>query len=318
MTFVIVLSYEKAVSLVQLKKVKTTKTRVAPITRIKMKTKKQDQKVAQICTKYAKVETALQHCNQDPEMIEAIYKHYNRAILSAKFPDKTVKKQMDDRIIERLDEIARNLPDDGYSMGSMYYVHCKRLTGQYSRCSEYAKSSHFSAKHSRVDLKITSDEYRNISIIGGLVTYIYPNQRNKVKKCWWYVGRGQKQHFELIKIEGYVYAGYHSTDKAKTLAGGLQNIELQKQAKKRAELDLKQKQIWQKKVAQATRMQYCYQDSRDAGNCETGTKAFILRCQLNANKRYRGSFLLKIAAEKSTSSLSYVKKMIEHKASKII
>ena len=281
-----------------------------------MKTKKQGQKVAQLCAKYTKVETAISHCNYNAEMIEAVKKHYSRIGTSS---IKSVKNWLDERIESKLTMIARAMPDEGYSMGSVVRVQfAHRLAGINDRTRDYANSCTWHAQHGSVVIDISADEYHNMQVIGGLVTYIYPNQRNKVKKCWWYAGRGQKQHFELIKVEGYVYAGYHSTNKAKALAGGLQNIELQKQAKVREANDLKQKQIWQKKVAQATRMQYCYQDSIDAHNCETGTKAFILRCGLNENKRYRGSFLLKIAAEKSTSSVQYVKKMIEYKAGKIV
>ena len=279
-----------------------------------MKTKKQGLKVANLC-KAAKRETATKNCS-DPEIFEAINKHYTRAKKTTGC--EPVKSWIDHRFTARLDQIAHTLPDEGYSMGSEIRVRCAKLTGSDDRRQQYAKSCTWRASHGRIDLKITPDELKNIDCTGGLVTYIYPNQRNKVKKCWWYAGKGQKQHFELIKIEGYVFAGYHSINKAKALAGGLQNIDLQKQAKKRAEYDQKQKLIWQKKVARATRMQYCYQDSINAHNCETGTKAFILRCQLDAEKRYRGSFLLKIAAEKSTSSVQYVKKMIEYRASKIV
>ena len=61
-------------------------------------------------------------------------------------------------------------------------------------------------------------------------------------------------------------------------------------------------------------MQYSYQDSIDAGNCIFGTKAFIIRLGLDINKKYRGSFLIKQAKEKSASSLFYIERMMRYKA----
>lgn len=198
-----------------------------------MKTKKQGKKVARICAKYAKVETAISHCNKDSEMIEAVKKHYVRK--KEHWYDYTVKSWIDNRLTDKLEDIACTLPDENYSMGSIVRVWCTKLVGVDDRRQRYANSCTWRPTYGMIGVRITPDELRHIECIGGLVTYIYPNQHARVKKCWWYAGRGQKQYFEMIKVEGYVFAGYHATDKAKALAGGLKNIELQKEAKKRAE-----------------------------------------------------------------------------------
>ena len=61
----------------------------------------------------------------------------------------------------------------------------------------------------------------------------------------------------------------------------------------------------------ALRLQYTFNDSLKAGNCEVGTKAFQLRLGLSDVKKYRGSYILKLAKEKSTSSVYYVERMIK-------
>jgi hypothetical protein len=71
--------------------------------------------------------------------------------------------------------------------------------------------------------------------------------------------------------------------------------------------------IFQKSFAKAARLQYSYSDSIACGNCEAGTRAFILRLQLNSNKKYRGFYLLNLAKEKSTSSVSFIQRMIKSK-----
>jgi len=281
-----------------------------------MKTEKLGKRVVNLCAKYAKAETAIQYCNKDPEMMEAVSKHYNRAILAGK-KTSTVRQWLDDRITTRLYHIAMNMPDEGYSMGSVIRVQMGRLVGVHDRTQKYANSCRWRATYGCVEVKLTPEEFRNIRCDGGLVTCIYPNQKDKVKKCWWYAGKGQKQHFELLKVGGYIYAGYHSTSKVMALEGGTANLEQQKQAKAQKLLSEKEKKAVERKMAIATRQQYDYADSI-AVNCEPGTKAFILRCGLDKNKRYRGSFLLKVATEKSTYSIPYIQRMIKYRASKMI
>lgn len=194
------------------------------------------------------------------------------------------------------------MPDEGYNMGSEIRVRFNKLVEYDDRTSEYSHSCKYSAKHGGYTLKLTKEELKNIKVIANLVTYIYPNQRSKVKKCWWYSGRGNKNNWSLEKVEGYIFHGYHSTNKEKAKEEGLRNLQFEKDKKKKVE-----------KFNKALRLQYSFEDSLMSGNCEAGTKAFIMRLGLDSKKKYRGSFLLKQAKEKSHNSIFYVEKMIKFK-----
>lgn len=262
------------------------------------KMKKEDGiKVAKLCAKYVNANTCVSKCTTDDQK-NAVRKHFER---EKQEPEISVKTWIDIRIETRLKSIAYCLPDEGYSMGGETIVQFGKLRGVVDTRQYYAKSCRYRENHGYVRVTLTLDELKNIKCIGGLATYIAPNQRAKVKKCWWYTSKGQKQHFELIKKNGYIFEGFHSITKSGALEGGLRNIEI-----------AKQKEIAAKKYAKALRFQYTYQDSIAAGNCEAGTRAFILRCGLKSDKKYRGSFLLKTANEKSSSSVYYVKRMLNY------
>lgn len=217
-------------------------------------------------------------------------------------PKLTVKQFCDNLIKERLYQIAKNLPDEGYSMGSKITVTCKGLLGMDDRRDYYSKSCKYSETHGSVFLRLTPEELRNTKVIGNLVTYIYPDQKRKIKKCYWYSSEGRKQHFNLTKVEGFLYCGYHSLTREGAKIGGTRILEYEKEQRR--------------KVAnfnKALRLQYSFQDSLKAGNCEAGTRAFVLRLQLDINKKYRGTYLLAQAKEKSSNSIPFVERMIRYK-----
>lgn len=230
-----------------------------------------------------------------------------------------IDQSLQNKLKNKLENLAAGLPDMGYSMGAKMVVSTNigGLSGYYDNRSNYSKSCKYRPTHGYFQLKISFDELKNAENIGGLFTYVYPNQKNKVKKCWWFERIGEKQYYELKKVYGYVFEGYHHIDKQACKKGGLANIERKKQDAKRKKQAEKEKQVFAKNYKKALRLQYGYNDSLNAGNCETGTKAFILRCNLDSKKQYRGSFLLKVAHEKSTHSVSYVERMIRHKAKNI-
>lgn len=205
------------------------------------------------------------------------------------------------------------MPDEGYSMGSAIRVKFNKLQVCDDRTSSYSNLCKFRPTYGGYLHKITISELRNIQVIGGLVTYIYPNQRNKVKKCYWYSGEGEKQHWQLIKVEGFICGDYHSTLKIAAKEGFERNERWRKENEKRQILQQKTEAQKAKLFAKALRKQYSYQDSLNAGNCENGTKAFALRLQIDINKKYRGKYLLDLAKEKSSSSVYYVERMIKPK-----
>ena len=239
------------------------------------------------------------------ELSLAVKKHFSRRQKEGI----TVKEWLDSKIIAKLDYLAKNLPADGYSMGGIRKIIVnKYIQGLYNDCSEYANSCRYKAKHGFVSYKINFQELKNYSVIGGLITCIYPNQKSKVKKCFWLEGRGEKNNFRLLKIEGYICYNYHCVDKKNALAKGLENEKRDTERKKQAEKTAKN-------TKKALNCVYSFSDSLKAGNCEAGTRAFVLRCKLDINKKYRGKTLLKIASEKSTTSVPFVNRMLNFKAS---
>lgn len=236
-----------------------------------------------------------------------------------------LKNRLQKKLEKKLRILANGLPSMGYSMGAEYVVRFNKFKGDWNDKQEYSRSSKFRATHGYFELKIDRDTLENATVEGGLFTYIYPNQKWSVKKCWWYVATGEKQHYKLKKEYGYVYAGFHAYTRIDAKKGGENNTKIEKQRVKREKEAAKLREINAKKATKeqakkeklfkkALRMQYSYEDSISAGNCIAGTKAFILRLHLDSSKKYRGKFLLDAAEKKSRSSVSYVKKMIEKRA----
>ena len=250
---------------------------------------------------YANEYTAIKNCNGNSELIIAVKKHYERA--SATATEKTVRQFCYDLIKAKAETLLNAIPDEGYSMGSIVSLTIGSPTVKkfrQDRTREYAKSSKFRAVHGSVDVRLTPSEFRFAKNIAGLLTVIYP-QKSKVKKCFWFEGRGAKQYFELVKVDGYIFEGFHAKTKQSALEGGMKIIEIKKLAEKS-----------QKAINKAMRRQYTFADSLLAGNCEAGTRAFALRLNLDTTKKYRGSFLLKQAELKSTNSAYYVRRMINY------
>lgn len=245
---------------------------------------------------YANEFTAIRNCNGNSELMIAVKKHFSRI----SEPEISVKQFCDNLITKKASCLLDAIPDEGYSMGSMIYLRVGNQTFTENRTREYAKSSKFRAVHGSVNLCLSVKDFRFAKNIGGLLTVIYP-QKSKVKKCFWFESRGTKQYFKLIKVDGYIFEGFHALTKQKALEGGIKIIERKKLIEKS-----------QKAINKAMRRQYTFADSLLAGNCEAGTRAFALRLNLDTTKKYRGSFLLKQAEMKSTNSAYYVRRMINY------
>lgn len=264
-------------------------------------------KAASLVAKYSK-KTAIEKAKKEnAEVLEIVRKKLARAKL--KTPEIYVNDFCRRLVKNRLKKIAEALPDEGYSMGSMITVKFGKLAVTDDRRENYAKSCKFRPTHGAVLLTLSANELKNIHVIAGLVTFIYPGKNGKVKKCFWYEGKGQKQYWKLTKVEGFLCGGYHAKTKHEAVEGFKRNeknrIEREKQEKIRAN--------YPKLFEKALRKQYSFADSLSAGNCEAGTRAFILRCGLDSSRKYRGKFLLETAKEKSSSSFYYVERMIKSK-----
>ena len=239
------------------------------------------------------------------ELSKAVKKHFERR---QKEQETSVKQWLDAKIIDKLNYLAQYLPSDGYSMGGRRKIVInKYLQGSYNDCKEYSNGCRYKANHGFVSYNIHANDLKNYSVIGGLITYIYPNQKSKAKKCYWLEGVGKKQNFKIEKVEGYIYYNYHGLDKKNVLEKGTANEKRDKEQKKQAEKIEKNK-------AKALNCLFEFKDSINAGNCEAGTKAFILRCGLDAERKYKGKTLQKIASKKSPASIPFVERMLNYKA----
>ncbi len=247
---------------------------------------------------YKQRSTAFGKC-YTKEMKDAVNRHFDRIEKSER--DITVREFCGKLINRRGDELVRSLPDEGYSMGSMVSLHVnKYLRFSHDRTWSYAKSCKYRPTHGSVRLSLTFDEFKRAQVIGGVLT-ILPKTNRKLKKVEWFEGKGSKQYFQLQRVQGWLYEGYHSTNKERAIEGGNRNIELRKLQEAK-----------QKAYRKALRRSYTFLDSLRAGNCSAGTKAFILRCGLDERREYRGTFLVRVAKEKSSGSLQYVNKMINY------
>lgn len=127
----------------------------------------------------------------------------------------TLRALLRSQIHSRLKEMAYALPSEGYSMGSEITLsignpHGKTfITATRDTRSKYSNSCTYKPKWGGYSLVITPKEFQHMHIINKLLTYIYPKQNSEKKCCYWYQREGWKQHFKLVKKEGYVYQGKH-------------------------------------------------------------------------------------------------------------
>jgi hypothetical protein len=267
-------------------------------------------KAKQLVNKYVYLKTRLAKCENEEQklIIQKMYdrEEKNKSIISTKdFCRKLLKK--------RLYEIAKHIPIMGYSMGSVYCVKLGSLEVRYDDTENYAKSCKYKATHGYLKLELTKEELINIKIIGGVITYIYPNQKSKIKKCWWYDANGKKNNYKLTKVEGYLYDNFHADDKEAIK----KHIELCKETEKRIKEQKRTEKQKQRAYKKALQLEYNFADSINAGNCENGTKAFIMRCKLNIGQSYTGKYLMKIARERGENIITYIERMIKFKAQNI-
>jgi hypothetical protein len=260
------------------------------------------QRAQTLCAKYKNLETIEKYSNK--EVFEICKKIRER--VENKIPAISVNDFCKSLIKKRLEKIAMALPSTGYNMGDYKKVTFNKIEGEYNFISTYAGRYRGSETYGRVSFILTLEQLRHTYVVGGLITFI-PPQKNRVKKCYWYAGEGKKQRFELIKVEGYIFNGFHALTKIEAKRGGQKLLDIEREERRRA-VEFKQK------YAKALRMQYVYNDSLAAGNCKIGTDAFILRCRIDKNKKYRGSYLISLAEQRSKNVMSYVLRMIRHKA----
>jgi hypothetical protein len=265
---------------------------------------------------YATKHTALKNCENDDERA-AVERHFLRAAYKLPLTHFTVRQWLESMRYVKLKSIGDALPRTGYSMGEQIYVQCGRYTATSDRRMHYPGGK-YKPTHGCYRLTLTHSEFLRTSVIGGLVTTIAPKQTGKVKACSWYVGHGEKKDFRLVKQDGFVCGTYHAATKKVALDGHRRILANAKRASANAKKYLRSQARYAKMHKKALNMRYSFADSIEAGNCEAGTKAFALRCRLDMNKAYKGSYLLSMVDKYKLSTGSFVERMIRLKTHSLL
>jgi hypothetical protein len=217
-------------------------------------------------------------------------------------------------IKERLTEIAKSIPEMGYSMGDYLAAECCKIRGAVDTTREYPRSAKFRATHGHFVLQLTAAQLRKTHVTGGIITIGGSPNSRKAERCQWFEFSGKKQYFRAELVSGWIYAGAHGTSRADAIETGKRRIDQEKNQAKKAAIDAAAAKKWKKEFNAAARMQYTFADARAAGMCEAGIRVFAQHHKIDTAKKYRGSFLLKL--ELHTSEHSHIERMIMKKIRK--
>lgn len=233
---------------------------------------------------------------------------------------KSVREWIKSIWVQKLDEIAYRLPDQGYSMGGERVVHLKDrfgnilAKGYYEDMKEYASSSRYRATHSYYEAEVSLSDLHRYKHIAGVVTFVESD--DKIAKAEWFESKGSKQHFKLNRVSGFITKDYHadSYEEAQEWRSWWAK-HLWNQRKKRREDAQRERKVAEAKQ-KAKKMFYGLDHARKAGLCRTGIERFASDYNLDTEFGYRGDVLLAIAER--NGRLSYVKRMISNRANQII
>jgi len=203
---------------------------------------------------------------------------------------------------DKLATIARSMPSDGYSMGSVYIVEIvgANFAKTVDRTQEY-DGSRWHAKHSCCELVLTAKEFVKIEIIGGMITIIDPTKLKGLKgvhACKWLVCA--KYAKSPSWKPGFILEDYHFED-----LGEVDNVRAILNQRKIAANLAKKGKVSEAKLLKS-RKKVSYRVSIRARNCDPGTRLFIKKHNLDINTTYR---LGEIYAMATQSERPYVAKM---------
>jgi len=190
-----------------------------------------------------------------------------------KYP--TVRFTFNKKYISKGNQIAREMPDMGYSMGQVNRVIVAGAEiGRADLTETYAKSCKYRPTYGYQTIKISPMFFRKIEIIGGIVTWVGEKVSKHVYKCKTLQGKGSKQYFENYWADGYLTGDHHfsaGNDKnAINYANAYRKQMAVIAAREKAEKELQ-------KAIDKFPLNRCFvsvEDSRAGGNCDIGTKNF--------------------------------------------
>jgi len=223
----------------------------------------------------------------------------------------SVREFCRDLVQQKLKKIARELPSDGLSMGSRYYVKVKTshadVIGISDRTSEYSNSSGYSATHYSHYVYFSPLEISKIKIIGGLATIIHEEIEHGIYRAEWIGSQGQKQHYSIVRKFGFLTKQFHGTIEAARQFRKDETIRLFQERKRKIE-----KAQFAQKIEKAKNLFYGLHHAIAAGNCLPGIENFISNTQLEKDYGFRGDFLLSLG--KKLGVEYNVNRMIEQRA----
>lgn len=224
-----------------------------------------------------------------------------------RFREKVLPKTRQERIravLPHLLTAASTLPNSGYSMGETKKIMVGDHVVSYYDNRKYYNSHRYKERHGEMILQLTISEARNTRVIGGLITIVGELVGNGLRRCEWIMsGSGYNN---IQRVSGYLAGDYHFHAASLKEAKEKSKIHY----KEIREAKAKERQFAYALKRKDTRTWVIYEDSRNGGNCESGTKAFAagIDFSLSNSGAIRADFLLKKATEKNV--VNYAMKAI--------
>ena len=275
-------------------------------------------RVKELFEKYKNLATIKKHCTTKA-MLDLANKLHEREKYKNLY-DTSVRDFCQKLIRVRLKLIAASLPSTGYKMGDLRQVQFANLIGEYDDREYYSQSCKYKAQHGSVKVNLTLEELRNCQVIGGVVTFVEPGQKGKLKECIWIDSIGVRKTFKIERVKGWIYGNYHHVYKDIAIKYG-RDIEKRDKERRKEEKQREKRYLEYKKAQKkAAKCLYSFADSIKAGNCETGTRLFARKFNLDVTAIYTGNYLLKLIqkTELAYEYERYINRMINDRATQIL
>ncbi|GAB3024458.1 hypothetical protein GCM10027051_31390 [Niabella terrae] len=201
--------------------------------------------------------------------------------------------------------IAKSLPSSGYSMGEVKEVSLPDhlYFASHNKRSSYAGRFKGRETYGLVAVSYSWVELYNTREVGGIWTTLTNKLGPREYECFWFEGRGQKQHFKLIKVKGWLIKGYHvaKDDRFKSAEQAREYVRGRRMASANTLKSSRINESLQNRAADIplNRIFVSVEDSRAGGNCEPGTARFADANKIDLSKigAVRADWLLQHAGE---------------------
>lgn len=217
------------------------------------------------------------------------------------------------KFVKEANKIAKHLPQPMYAMGDFIEVIVGEkhiIRGVFSDREEYAGTK-YKAKYGYLKLSLTYSEFKNILVIGGLVTILKEKISPQIYKVAWYSKQHSKHNFQLTKINGWLIKGFHVQDNGQGFESAMAYVKTKRNNVAIAKWNDRASEELNRIANEIplNRVFVSVQDSLNAGNCEAGTKNYAERKGINLSEigAVRADWLL----ENKNGSEYYINKAIQ-------